>query len=143
MRFVPSFVSTVASRPTPSAEAATSSAIETVVLVHGTFANVQHDGATDWWRPGSSYARSLDEQLLASGCAARCWAHLKGTPFAWTGANTERARRDAGRALAEEIESLEGNPRIAKYHLVAHSHAPCPDTKRINFSMPLINGTAH
>ena len=104
---------------------------EPVLLVHGTFANVAKGGAPDWWRPGSDYARQLDEQLQNAGSPARCWAHLPGvgaggrgsaTPYAWTGANSEHDRREAGRALAQEIAALEADSRVARYHLVAHSH---------------------
>lgn len=111
--------------PQPQPPMADPARLEPVILVHGTFANRAHDGALDWWRPGSDYARQLDAALQAAGSAARCWAQLDPaghSPFAWTGANTEGARRDAGRALAEQLSRLEADPSVARYHLVAHSH---------------------
>lgn len=107
--------------------------VEPVLLIHGTFANKRGD-PVDWWRPGSAYCADLDDLLGRQGSAARCWAHLgagttSGTtgsggsiPFAWTGLNSEAARRAAGRALAARLESLESDTSISRYHLVAHSH---------------------
>src|ERR1019366_9075509 len=126
MRLAPSFIQHIAAKPERAERAADSPPkIEPVILVHGTFANVFQEGVVDWWRPGSDYARSLDERLQAAGSQARCWSHLPNAneaPFAWSGANTERARRDAGRALAHEIARLEADIRVAQYHLVVHSH---------------------
>lgn len=104
--------------PTPSG-----GAIETVLLVHGTFANQRRPEVPDWWCPGSTFCHSLDDILKAANSAARCWANLAGgQPFAWTGLNTESARRIAGGALNHELTALEADPRIRRYHLVAHSH---------------------
>ncbi len=104
--------------------------IEPVVLVHGTFANVRKETGVDWWQPGSEFCRQLDALLQSAGSKARCWAHLSQRapqarvvpPFAWTGANTERARLEAGRALAQTLGALESDPGVERYHLVAHSH---------------------
>ncbi|MGI9088709.1 MAG: esterase/lipase family protein [Chthoniobacterales bacterium] len=97
--------------------------IETVLLIHGTFANNQHEGDADWWLPGSEFCGDMDARLQAAGAKAKCWAHLPSpVPFAWTGANSERARRSAGRALRQELEALEANPRVRRYHVVSHSH---------------------
>jgi hypothetical protein len=123
MRLAPPFWRQFVGQPAVLAAAPT--AIEPVILVHGTFANAAGDGAVDWWRPGSEYVQHLDAALQAAGSRARCWAHRVAPvarPFAWSGANTERARRDAGRALAHEMSELEANLRVARYHLVAHSH---------------------
>jgi len=98
--------------------------LEPVLLVHGTFANSLQPERVHWWQPGSDYARELDTLLLLADSKARCWSHLAATdaPFAWSGANTESARKAAGRALAADIAALEADPRISRYHLVAHSH---------------------
>lgn len=70
------------------------SEVETVLLIHGTFANRRRGGDTDWWHPGSEFCRHVDASLHRAGSAARCWAHLgHDRPFAWTGENSERARR--------------------------------------------------
>jgi len=112
-----------------------SAAIEPVLLIHGTFANKRNDdGRVDWWRPGSDCCRELDTLLAKEGSAARCWAQLRNgdapggaethaqPPFAWSGANSERDRRDAGRALAAELTALEHDSRVRRYHLIGHSH---------------------
>ncbi len=110
--------------------------IEPVLLIHGTFANKRSDeGRIDWWHPNSDFCLELDTLLAQEGSPARCWAQLgqggaqgRGAtgrvrpPFAWTGANSELDRRSAGRALAAELEALENDPRVRRYHLIGHSH---------------------
>lgn len=94
----------------------------------------QSDHIADWWHPGSDFCRELDTLLQTKGASARCWAHLGRTraldddplwglqPFAWTGANSELARHDAGRALAAQLARLEVDPSVERYHLIGHSH---------------------
>lgn len=108
--------------------------IETVLLIHGTSANKHNEQGPDWWHRGSKFCHELDALLQQAGAAARCWAHLdrkrdfgahvvgSAEPFAWTGENSEAARRYGGRALADQLQRLESDPRIARYHLIGHSH---------------------
>lgn len=109
--------------------------IATILLVHGTYANNRDRGSDDWWRVGSHFCQDLDQQLKSRGEPARCWAHLDLSarsptaneawgrmPFAWTGENSERSRRIAGRALAAQLSALESDAAISHYHLLAHSH---------------------
>jgi len=93
---------------------------ETVVLIHGTFAN----RAASWWLPGSDFCRKLDSSLLQRNSRARCWAHIDSDKdvFAWTGDNLESERCIAGDRLAKEIADLETSADTHRYHIVAHSH---------------------
>src|ERR1700730_4263142 len=96
---------------------------ETVLLIHGTFAN-KAVSAPAWWHPGSDFCRKLDLSLSQQGSPARGWAHI-GSPtnvFAWTGDNLESERRIAGDGLAKTIKDLEASLGISRYHIVAHSH---------------------
>jgi hypothetical protein len=110
---------------------------ETVLVIHGTFANAggpAGDLATlPWWR--GDFCRRLDALLASQGSGARCWAHRMiekpsssrfgggfYEPFAWTGDNSEFARRTAAVALANELQTLEQDSEIRRYHIVAHSH---------------------
>ena len=81
----------------------------TIVLVHGTFARHAR-----WIQPGSY----LVGQVLAK-------AAMQGTTpaivrFLWCGRNDEHARRNAGIALAAELEKLADSGR--RVMVVAHSH---------------------
>jgi hypothetical protein len=110
--------------------------IEPVLLIHGTFANKQSDGPVDWWQPGSDFCHDVDALLQKEGATARCWANLRSLgaesadghgghrtrPFAWTGENSELARRTAGSALAAELAVLERDHHVKRYHLIGHSH---------------------
>ena len=53
---------------------------ETVILIHGTFGNEKdaNDAGRElsWWRPGSSFVKTLDDELGKLGSNARCWHHL-------------------------------------------------------------------
>lgn len=109
-------------------------AMETVLVVHGTFANPSErpaDGPRHWWEPGGCFCEQLDRALSGRGAAARCWQHalVLGQSrsawmptFSWSGDNSEVARRHGARALAEQLERLEKHPGVERYHLVAHSH---------------------
>lgn len=109
-------------------------ATETVLVVHGTFANPSGLDASSphfWWRSGGSFCKKLDAALDARGSAARCWLHSdvvaqsrddRMPTFSWSGDNSEVARRLGARELAEQLERLEKHPGIRRYHLVAHSH---------------------
>jgi hypothetical protein len=48
---------------------------ETVLLVHGTWANVA-SGAPAWSQAGSDFCSRMNHALENSGCVARCWADV-------------------------------------------------------------------
>jgi hypothetical protein len=73
---------------------------ETVLLIHGTFAN-KAASAQAWWLPESEFCLKLNSSLSQQGSPARCWAHF-GTQngvFGWTGgvACTVRLYQDCAR----------------------------------------------
>jgi hypothetical protein len=76
---------------------------ETILLVHGTFANE----AKSWWLPGSDFCQKLDASLLERQSPARCWAHTanQNDPFAWTGDNLESERSLGRHARKSDHES--------------------------------------
>lgn len=87
-----------------------------VILIHGTAAGDPADVGEKWWQCESPFWRHLNEQLApAIACASP-----KTGVFHWSGANSERARRRAGRSLYEWLKKLDDDGR--EYHLVAHSH---------------------
>src|SRR5450631_1931552 len=92
---------------------------ETILLIHGTSANVP----SSWWLPSSEFCQKLDSALSQRKSQARCWSHV-GTQkvFAWTGHNLEAERRIGGDRLAKEITDRESITDIYRYHIVAHSH---------------------
>lgn len=96
---------------------------ETVLVIHGTFAN-KLEAAPNWWQRDGDFCKNLDDSLLKRGSPARCWAHVNGEEnvFAWTGDNLERERRIGGEGLAKQIEDLEARRDIDRYHIIAHSH---------------------
>src|SRR6266446_6680756 len=122
--------------------------METVLIIHGTGAGPSPDAKqSQWWQPGSSFCKSLDGLLAASGSRARCWSHLEtglpfntgppnrrrfvrqdpttrrsGAEFHWSGNNSEVARRNAAVELRAYLRALEMEPRLDRYHLLAHSH---------------------
>jgi len=110
--------------PYDAAERAPHVLREPILLIHGTFANSCTGDGADWWHPRSAFCHDLDERLQNEGALARCWANLGSgdVPFAWTGANSEKDRRDAGKALAAKLEALEMDKGVGRYHLVGHSH---------------------
>jgi Alpha/beta hydrolase len=98
---------------------------ETVILVHGTFANSESKSPA-WWEPRSDFVKELDATLAAGGSVARCWAgyffkYQRPAMFAWTGDNSQSQRRAASRALAELLVDFERTMNF-RYHIVAHSH---------------------
>lgn len=98
---------------------------ETVLLVHGTWANAA-SGAAAWWQPGSDFCSRMNQALEKNGCPARCWADVglvltdRPPVFAWTGSNRESDRLAAGHALEDTLRWFEKTQ--IRYHLVAHSH---------------------
>lgn len=108
-----------------------SAKVETVILLHGTFANPSnHIESTSppWWRPDSKeshpFQNMLDKFLDESGSGACCWAHLNSNwkEFEWSGRNSELERRTAQLAFRRYLSRLEADENIWKYHVVCHSH---------------------
>lgn len=98
---------------------------ETILVIHGTYANFKRNSeekkqSPKWWKPSSEFCQNLDEALKEKGCEARCWN--KTEEFNWSSENSEMARRVGGKKLAERLDELENNRNIRRYHLVAHSH---------------------
>ena len=95
---------------------------EPVLLVHGTFSNTSSppDRPTPWWVPDSPFCRQLDASLAKLGAKARTWTEQD--VFAWSGSNSESERRSAAEALSSRLRIIEQDPRIKRYHLIAHSH---------------------
>jgi hypothetical protein len=98
------------------------SARETIILVHGTFAEPRSGGSRQWYQPGSEFCRDLDARLEQLHCRARCWAHLTDdrSYFFWSGRNDWAARSAGATELAKLMHSLiDDGWRV---HVVAHSH---------------------
>jgi hypothetical protein len=98
---------------------------ETVILVHGTWAN-SASASPPWWDPSSEFVKNLDAALAARGSIARCWAPQpfeieRPKVFAWSGENSQSKRQAASVALAELLSWWEGTENF-RYHIVAHSH---------------------
>jgi hypothetical protein len=86
-----------------------------LLLVHGTGATAPEDEGDLWWQRGSYFSVDL-ERLV--GRSVSC---PEGQIFRWSGANSERARRQAALdLLAEWLLAFEREGR--PYHLVGHSH---------------------
>lgn len=105
---------------------------ETVILIHGTFANSVRNKSEDcmadnkeefqWYLPGSSFCKKLDKYFAERNCQIRTWAHLrKGEkPFVWGGENTWLCRSKSARQLRNYIGRLKKEGW--KCHIIAHSH---------------------
>lgn len=93
-----------------------------VIGVHGTFAHVDGKTAADndpnaekqWWEAGSEFEAELKQMVAADN------GTLEYEEFEWSGDNSERARRNAGRKLMEQTRALEAEK--SDYVLVGHSH---------------------
>jgi hypothetical protein len=91
-----------------------------IIAIHGTYAHMETGapgGAAppiQWWQPGSVFESDMRRLLDADD------GKLDLVPFKWSGDNSERGRRKAGRDLLAEIMKLEqaGEP----YVLIGHSH---------------------
>src|SRR5262245_53909980 len=71
-----------------------SSPAETVIIVHGTWANPTDERPT-WYSKGDplNFAAKLDRALEERSSSARCWAHCEPKQiFTWSGDNTWTAR---------------------------------------------------
>ncbi|MBS0243534.1 MAG: hypothetical protein JSS20_15260, partial [Proteobacteria bacterium] len=100
----------------------------TVVTVHGTFAHstgepsqaadAQRAPDLQWWQGGSTFEQDMRELLDAvPGMGS---GKLDITRYEWSGANSEMARREAGKGLFKVLKKLDdqGEP----YCVVGHSH---------------------
>ncbi|MEO1701120.1 MAG: hypothetical protein AAFR71_03635 [Pseudomonadota bacterium] len=87
-----------------------------IITVHGTFAaDPQHkDKGKRWWQRGSDFSKAA--------CAKLGVPPSNYIPFHWSGANSERGRRQAGRDLFKLLSTPELNNGEEKISIVSHSH---------------------
>src|SRR5215471_20324897 len=109
-------------RPSASPRVKEQSASERVLLVHGTFSNVAQptDRPKPWWVGNSPFCSQLDTALAKQSSTVRTGTDQE--VFAWSGANSESERRKAAAELAARLRIVDQDPRVARYHLIAHSH---------------------
>lgn len=86
-----------------------------VVTVHGTWASDRGTREAKWWEAHSAFSSAVAERL------GRHSVDFKFIEFAWSGANSDRARTAAAVALAKTLKklTLDGCDNL---HIVAHSH---------------------
>jgi hypothetical protein len=84
-----------------------------LITVHGTFAARPDSHGSAWWQIGSSFASEVQKLF---GTTLR----IDIRPFHWSGANSEAARRQAGKALYELVREI-GRDK-ADVFLIGHSH---------------------
>jgi hypothetical protein len=94
---------------------------ETVILVHGTWAQPRPD-EVQWYQRGSSFVAKLDAALERHGSSAKCWAHCSEERdcFSWSGNNSWFDRTRAAATLANYVSQLQSGGW--RCHIVAHSH---------------------
>jgi len=98
-----------------------------VIVVHGTFNKPEPDkphwAAIDPADP-QNFARRLDEHLAGTpiGSTVNRMPGGERHVFVWSGGNTDRDRREGGRALAAHIDGIVTQDPNARIHLVGHSH---------------------
>ena len=85
----------------------------TILTVHGTFA-AGPDHGDKWWQRGSVFESHVRELVQAEAGV------LHWRPFGWNGLNSETSRRNAGRALYNELLTYEQSGET--YCLIGHSH---------------------
>jgi hypothetical protein len=83
-----------------------------LILVHGTGAGTADKVEPHWWQKESKIAQEL--------AAAYPDGPSDLDPFIWSGRNSERDRRAAGRELLKRLRRYESENRA--YHLIGHSH---------------------
>lgn len=89
-----------------------------LVLVHGTGAGTPGpSGDEKWWQPESAFAQGLIARLSGE---KENGPLVAAEAFIWSGDNSERERRMAGRMLAQKLAALERE--AIPYHLIGHSH---------------------
>lgn len=81
---------------------------ERVIFVHGTGASAPSDDGEAWWQRSGT----LWTELAARGITPEA--------FIWSGDNSELARRQAGRRLAQRIHVI--GAAGEQVHLIGHSH---------------------
>src|SRR5450631_3001584 len=87
-------------------------ATEIILLIHGTAAGAAEDEGERWWQRESEFWRALNESVAPRlSCGPN-----SGPLFHWSGANSERDRRAAGRRLLSDLRRLE--EAGIYYHLV-------------------------
>ncbi len=79
-----------------------------VFTVHGTNAGSPDDTGDQWWQRGSYFQERLQAYIAE---------RLQFQPFHWSGANSERVRRDAGGDLLKALRSEAEAPIV-----IGHSH---------------------
>src|SRR5262249_56268557 len=72
---------------------------EAVIFVHGTGAADLADRGEKWWQIGSTFERALSAAVSGKAFVDR--------PFHWSGHNSERERRAAGKALLARLTELD------------------------------------
>ena len=84
-----------------------------IVTVHGTFASGSAEGRK-WWQRGSRFTSQLSTRVKGRDSPVQIDPHI------WDGRNSETARRDAGRSLAQKLDDLDrsGVPFV----VIGHSH---------------------
>lgn len=79
-----------------------------IYTVHGTNAGDPNDVGDQWWQLESDFQRKLADRIVEP---------LEFVPIHWSGANSERERREAGNHLARKIRQEEEAPIV-----IGHSH---------------------
>jgi alpha-beta hydrolase superfamily lysophospholipase len=79
-----------------------------ITLVHGTFAH-----SAEWTKEGSHLRNIIEKEA---------GAHTKFYRFTWSGANTRRARLEAGKALSLHLKEVRELLPSARQIIIAHSH---------------------
>jgi tetratricopeptide (TPR) repeat protein len=85
-----------------------------LILVHGTGAGEPNPADRRWWESEGRTAQDL-AKATPNGPAELA-------PFRWTGRNSEKDRRAAGRALLDELRKYEDPTDGRDYRLIGHSH---------------------
>ncbi len=116
------------------------------LIIHGAFA-----AQKAWWRLGGkrSFAGRLEKQLAKRGIKGTVWKPalehgLKYDDFSWSGANTDRARRQGARKLARSLEKLAGKSgatlaKPLRVNIIAHSHGGNVALECLRHLSPLVS----
>src|SRR5262245_4047897 len=92
-----------------------------VLLIHGTAAQHPDDAGELWWQQSSEFGADLQSKLGSTVRVQPCVPE-QASVFHWSGANSERDRRLAGRRLFQALAGREREPACPPYSLVGHSH---------------------
>jgi tetratricopeptide (TPR) repeat protein len=88
---------------------------DVVLLIHGT-GDTRDKKEPRWWQKGSAFSLALAAALPSRIESGPEVGHV----IRWTGRNSERDRRDAGKTLLEDLIALHDVGRNC--HLIGHSH---------------------